>query len=179
MMTLQEAIRHCEETADRCQDECGAEHRQLAEWLQELQDRRDAEPGHLTDDLISRQTAISKKMPAVISGQGTDVVLVSELKNLPSAQSEEPSHDAVMDYCRKRCLSLVDNELLKRSYAQKLGKWERHWSRPGVYADLCWHCSACGGRTNMSWAHIYYKYCPYCGVRMARPRGEYEEDSNG
>lgn len=50
MMTLEEAIRHCKETADRCQDECGEEHRQLAEWLQELQDRRDAEPGHLTDE---------------------------------------------------------------------------------------------------------------------------------
>lgn len=139
-MTLQEAIDHCKEMAERCPDECGAEHRRLAEWLQELQDRREAEPGRLTDDLISRQAAISKKMPAVISGQVTDVVLVSELKNLPSAQ--------------------------------KLGRWERHWSRPGVYADLCWHCSACGGRTNMSWAHIYYKYCPYCGARM-------EEDSNG
>lgn len=86
MMTLEEAIRHCEETAERCTDECGAEHRRLAEWLQELQDRREAEPGRLTDDLISRQAAISKKMPAVINGQGTDVVLVSELKNLPSAQ---------------------------------------------------------------------------------------------
>lgn len=56
--------------------------------------------------------------------------------------------------------------------AQKRGKWVRHWSRPGVYADLCWHCSACGGRTNMSWAHIYYKYCPYCGARMERGTDE-------
>lgn len=55
---------------------------------------------------------------------------------------------------------------------EKRGKWERHWSRPGVYADLCWHCSACGGRTNMSWAHIYYKYCPYCGARMERGTDE-------
>ena len=33
------------------------------------------------NDTISRQEAISKKMPAVISDQGTDVVLLSELKN--------------------------------------------------------------------------------------------------
>ena len=37
MMTLEEAIRHCEEVAERHCDECGDEHRQLAEWLRELQ----------------------------------------------------------------------------------------------------------------------------------------------
>lgn len=35
-MTLDEAIKHCEEVADSKCDECGAEHRQLAEWLKEL-----------------------------------------------------------------------------------------------------------------------------------------------
>jgi hypothetical protein len=35
-MTLDEAIKHCEEVADSKCDECGAEHRQLAEWLREL-----------------------------------------------------------------------------------------------------------------------------------------------
>ena len=36
-MALEEAIKHCNEIAeDRC-DECGMEHRQLAEWLKELQ----------------------------------------------------------------------------------------------------------------------------------------------
>ena len=35
-MTIDEAIKHCEEVADRKCDECGAEHRQLAEWLREL-----------------------------------------------------------------------------------------------------------------------------------------------
>lgn len=36
MMTLEEAIRHCEEKS--CSNsECAAEHRQLAEWLTELQ----------------------------------------------------------------------------------------------------------------------------------------------
>ena len=33
---LEEAIRHCEERAKTC-DECGREHKQLAEWLRELQ----------------------------------------------------------------------------------------------------------------------------------------------
>ena len=43
------------------------------------------------------------------------------------------------------------------------GKWERHYSRPGVYADLFWHCSKCGYKCSNDNANIYYKYCPYCG----------------
>lgn len=39
-MTLDEAIKHCEEVADSKCDECGAEHRQLAEWLKELKELR-------------------------------------------------------------------------------------------------------------------------------------------
>lgn len=38
-MTLEEAIKHCEEKA--CDNtECALEHKQLAEWLQELQKYR-------------------------------------------------------------------------------------------------------------------------------------------
>ena len=44
-MTLDKAIIHCEEVADRCAVtdgdlKCEMEHRQLAEWLRELQQRR-------------------------------------------------------------------------------------------------------------------------------------------
>jgi hypothetical protein len=42
-MTLDEAIKHCEEVAEKlciC-DECAEEHRQLAEWLRELQAYRE------------------------------------------------------------------------------------------------------------------------------------------
>ena len=36
-MTLDEAIDHCEEVAQECENaECGMEHEQLAEWLKEL-----------------------------------------------------------------------------------------------------------------------------------------------
>ena len=38
-MTLEEAIKHCEERAKTC-DECGKEHAQLAEWLKEVQQYR-------------------------------------------------------------------------------------------------------------------------------------------
>ena len=46
-MTLEEAIIHTEEVADRCavtdgNRQCEDEHRQLAAWLRELQERRKA-----------------------------------------------------------------------------------------------------------------------------------------
>lgn len=46
MMTLEEAILHCEEVADRCavtdgNRKCEIEHRQLAEWLRELKKLRE------------------------------------------------------------------------------------------------------------------------------------------
>lgn len=40
-MTLEEAIKHCEEKAQGC-DACAQEHRQLAMWLKELIERRKA-----------------------------------------------------------------------------------------------------------------------------------------
>lgn len=45
-MTLEEAILHCEEVADRCATtdgncKCEMEHRQLAEWLMELKKLRE------------------------------------------------------------------------------------------------------------------------------------------
>jgi len=38
-MTLDEAIQHCEERAS-CDDKCGLEHKQLADWLKELRTYR-------------------------------------------------------------------------------------------------------------------------------------------
>ncbi len=44
-MTLEEAIVHCEDLAMvlevECNSECADEHRQLAEWLRELKERRE------------------------------------------------------------------------------------------------------------------------------------------
>lgn len=39
-MNLDEAIRHAEEMADKCDGQCSIEHEQLAKWLQELKDLR-------------------------------------------------------------------------------------------------------------------------------------------
>ena len=48
---------------------------------------------------------------------------------------------------------------------RKNGKWIRHYSRPNVYADLCWHCSCCGYKTPDTWANKW-NYCPNCGADM-------------
>lgn len=48
-MTLDEAIQHAQEIADKGCDQCAKEHQQLAEWLTELKNRRDAEPWTIYD----------------------------------------------------------------------------------------------------------------------------------
>ena len=45
------------------------------------------------------------------------------------------------------------------------GTWEHRYSRPNVYADLFWHCSACGFKSMVSGANTY-SYCPNCGADM-------------
>ena len=65
-MTIEEAIQHCKEqaaalrmTGDNGCAECAAEHEQLAEWLTELKQRREAEiaaPPKSNADLIRQMT---------------------------------------------------------------------------------------------------------------------------
>ena len=46
------------------------------------------------------------------------------------------------------------------------GKWERKYSRPGVYRDLYWHCSSCAYMSSYRLTDKYYNYCPNCGADM-------------
>ena len=55
-MTLDEAIKHAEERATACDDECGQEHAQLAEWLRELRDIRKAR-----NDLTTAYEGVCKR----------------------------------------------------------------------------------------------------------------------
>ena len=48
---------------------------------------------------------------------------------------------------------------------RKKGRWMRHFVRPGVYADLYWHCSECDFKYADNWTHKW-KYCPGCGAVM-------------
>ena len=49
---------------------------------------------------------------------------------------------------------------------RKKGRWERHYSRPNVFADLFWHCSCCGYKNENQYANVYHKFCPNCGFPM-------------
>lgn len=97
------------------------------------------------DDLISRQEAIDAlrtcyDTETVTMDNGDEYInygdAVGEIEQLPPAQPK-----------------------------QRTGKWERHYSRPNVYADLCWHCSACGYHHADNWTNKF-KYCPNCGAKM-------------
>lgn len=51
-------------------------------------------------------------------------------------------------------------ELLKEQEPQET-RLVRHYSRPGVYADLWLHCEKCGGKIGDG--PYRPKYCPECG----------------
>ena len=75
-MTLEEAIIHAEEVVDRCEvtdgdRACAAEHRQLAEWLRELQETRKErdywqEKAHSYEQTIFKLTDAISKLPEII-----------------------------------------------------------------------------------------------------------------
>ena len=130
-------------------------------------------------DLIDRQAAINEI--ARWSGYLDDDMILriqKGMKNLPSV-TPEPCEDAVS---RSYLLTKAWDADTRAGYVQvvdvgdikdappvtperKRGKWERNYSRPGVYADLCWHCSVCGYRSLNNWA-CKWRYCPECGAMM-------------
>ena len=101
-MELGDAIIHAEEVADRCavtdgNIKCEIEHRQLAEWLRELKERREQDvPDTNVGDMISRQAAIDeiRKCRFVVDA-------IEKIIGLPSAQPE-PCEDTVS---RRRLLN--------------------------------------------------------------------------
>ena len=72
------------------------------------------------DDLISRQAAVDE-LPYLLDYDGlkgengfvSKRLVRKMLKELPSAQPEI-TEEAVKEYCRKRCLCVVDGALLKK-----------------------------------------------------------------
>ena len=89
-------------------------------------------------DSISRQAAIETVMECYDNAELFEVY-EEKLRELPPAQPESDS-----------------------------GRWERHYSRPGVYTDLYWHCSKCGYKTDYQYANVNHHYCPHCGRKMER-----------
>ena len=120
------------------------------------------------DDLISRSWLLSEYDKRHKGPPGGARKLIEEA---PPAQPEPLKID-LSGYSEE------DWERLKKEWGNtpitvlsaqpKRGRWERHYSRPNVYADLFWHCSECGYRSSDNWADKF-NFCPNCGADM---RGE-------
>lgn len=76
----------------------------------------------------------------------------------------EPTEEQVKEYCRKRCLAIVDSELFNEMKV-KHGYWARRplWkNEPLEYTTANYYrCSVCN---HPSWAIT--DYCPHCGSKM-------------
>ena len=114
---------------------------ELCDWYDNPSMREDLEklrPVRFSTDCISRQAAIDTVMECYDNNELFEVY-EDKLRELPPAQPKSDS-----------------------------GRWERHYSRPGVYADLYWHCSKCGYKTDYQYANVNHHYCPHCGRKMER-----------
>lgn len=114
---------------------------ELCDWYDNPSMREDLEklrPARFSTDTISRQAAIETVMDCYDNAELFEVY-EEKLRELPTTQPESDS-----------------------------GRWERHYSRPGVYADLYWHCSKCGYKTDYQYANVNHHYCPHCGRKMER-----------
>lgn len=94
-MTLDDAIKHCYEVAERKCDDCGKEHLQLAKWLEELKNYKTADVVELSEvkkvimDYIFEQT-VSKYPSAELckaSRMGAEGVIYA-LENAFGAKME-------------------------------------------------------------------------------------------
>lgn len=123
------------------------------------------------DALLARYDATHVGPP----GKARDLILNAPIIE-PEQKVEELLPDGTLHLFTDTDLSKVDRVWVSQNgthfgdlyYADgepKIGKWERHYSRPNVYADLCWHCSNCGYKTPDNWANKW-KFRPNCGARM-------------
>lgn len=127
------------------------------------------------EDLISRQCVLYLlgKMQTYKLAEGDDMLLIdkaeaqTEVMMLPSEQPEV-TEEAVKEYCRKRCLCIVDSALLKK-YAsaqpeRKKGKWiygHEYKIIGNPYGHYrCDQCQTIVGYET--------HFCPDCGAEMER-----------
>lgn len=164
-MTLDEAIRHCEEVADRlrqgCDDvamSCEADHRQLAKWLRELKELRSNAQGHENDHIAE----VSKK--DTISRQAAIEALDGEITITGKTNAE-----AVRDY-----VNAVKGRIERIQPIQpKRGKWIYGEDEYGIDG---YHCDKCGFFVPWDYAHKFinyiadYNFCPSCGADMKGDR---------
>lgn len=93
----------------------------------------------------------------------TALMSMDVLELLKEQEEQIKNRDESLEKAREEIKWL--RGMLKEQEA-KTGKWERQYSRPGVYANLLWWCSVCGEPTRYNDAGIFYKYCPRCGAKL-------------
>ena len=103
-MTLIEAILHAKEKANEC-GPCAEEHRQLAEWLSELQQRREVEAPTTEPELLGECFNCQKR------------VVISDLKVVKNFWGGgSNSHKEICSSCREK---------IKRDRAEKDAQYKR------------------------------------------------------
>lgn len=172
-MTLEEAIKHCEKEAEQFEKtekyriihtECGAgryveEHRQLADWLEELKDYRGR--------TVATESASEKeKLKAEVNGYfyslnaagKIDWSTYSTLYDVCISIIEK-HYDRMEKGRRAESEKEMNNKrAVTTEKDQKIGKWR--------YDGKTLICSICN-----TWFHItdrttYMRRCPYCGAKM-------------
>ena len=155
-MTLEEAIKHCEEVAKENDDsakefyrvsklethpdrkyaedvyveckKCAAEHRQLAEWLKELKKRRakDDELGRDVFDTISRQAAID----IITAYPHGDVWNVENMESMVYEIKNLPPAQPDVEYISRQAVTESD---LIDWYINSVDDSEPVWTEEHVY----------------------------------------------
>lgn len=99
-MTLDEAIKHCEDVAAKCfversarnhSGKCGFEHLELAEWLKELKAYKEQEP---CVDAISRKAAVVQLHHNKTGDDDIDVIIekdIATIQTLPPVIPKQKS----------------------------------------------------------------------------------------
>lgn len=155
-MTLDEAIKHCEDVAAKCFVErsarnhsrkCGFEHLELAAWLRELKAYKEQEP---CEDAISRKELL-KNQTVIVDDDGLmhKVVHIGRICDAPSVTPKQETGEILTDY---------------EIYTDKEG-FERRVKKTT-------RCSLCS--CDLGWnGDLLTHYCPNCGAKMAE--GEVQE----
>ena len=94
-----------------------------------------------------------------------DKAMIVDLVDEQPTVNAEPTEEQVKEYCRKRCLVVVDSGLFNEMKARwsgetvKHGRWIDHQYKN--YPIGRYECSVCGAYHDIDW-----KNCPDCGAKM-------------
>ena len=125
-MTLEEAIKHCEEKA--CYNsKCALEHRQLAEWLKELKEIKSKD--YKNSAYVNGLTLIGEERMRQITEEGWSIEHDDkhddcELANAAASYAMDPEVRAGLSVMCYRTMYFNDNQ------APPTWPWEANWWKP-------------------------------------------------